>query len=846
MELPKRYDPKVSEPKWQKFWEENKIFAFDPESTKEVFSIDTPPPTVSGAMHIGHAFSYSQTDFVARFKRMQGFNLFFPFGTDDNGLATERLIERTKKVRSKKMDRQDFIKLCLDTLEEIRPGFVEDWKKLGYSADFDLFYSTINEHCRRISQRSFVELYKADKIYRKHAPIIFCPQCKTAIAQVEMEDQKRSSSLVYVKAQMEGGSYIVYATTRPELIAGCVGMSIHEAGEYVKVAVGDEHWIVAESSIERLGEKISFGEVKGKFRGVDLVGKKVTLPLTGKEVVITHDEITSTDYGTGIVYYCTYGGMDCIEWMTRHPAVKPIHIMGLEGRYNGLCGKYEGMDSPTARKESINDLELAHALVLNDPIDHMVNTHERCGTDIEYVALEQWFIRVMELQEDLLARGKEMQWHPKHMKTRYDNWTNALKWDWCISRQRHYGVPFPLWYCKKCDSPIVAAVKDLPVDPLSDQPSSACSCGSKEFVPEKDVLDTWATSSLTPELAAELVKDKPIFKKLLPMNLRPQAHDIISFWLFNTVVKSHLHHDRVPWQDIAISGFALDARGKKMSKSKGNVIHPQEMISKYSADALRFWAAGSKLGDDMPFQEKDLVTGKKTVTKLWNACKFANMHLEDYKPGEAPALEAFDAYMLSEMNRIIVECTSHFEKYEYSKTKLEADIFFWKMICDNYLEIVKDRMYNPEQRGASGRLSAQFTLYKLMLNTIKMFAPIMPFITEELYQLFFKKHEKVESIHLSSWPSAGKVDKSLSLLGETVLYAVDVSRKEKALKQVSLKTPIKKFLVKGKLPKNEFKRVFADIKSATFTEELSYEQLPVDGKIDFEHSIELGEAPPKK
>lgn len=841
MEVPKRYDPKESEPKWQKFWEDKDIFKFDPDSKKEIFSIDTPPPTVSGAMHLGHAFSYSQTDFVARYRRMKGFNVFYPFGTDDNGLPTALLIEKTKGVKAKKMDREAFIKLCLETLEEIRPGFVQDWKNIGISCDFSIFYSTIDDHSRRIAQRSFVELYEKGKIYRKHAPIIFCPKCKTAIAQVEMEDEEKNTTLNYIKAEMEGGDKIVYATTRPELLPGCIGLSLHEGGTYVKVKVGDEHWLVSKSCVDRMKEEFNFGEIEGEFRGADLIGKKVTIPLTNKVVQISHDEITNTEFGTGFVYYCSYGGMDCIEWLTRHPGVEPIHVMGLDGVYNGLCGKYEGMNSTEARKDILEDLDAAGVLVLKENMRHAVNTHERCGTDIEYVALEQWFINVLDMKDTLLQRGQEMTWYPPHMRVRYDTWTNGLKWDWCISRQRHFGVPFPLWYCTKCDEPITANTEDLPVDPIKDKPNKTCKCGSKDFRPEKDVLDTWATSSHTPELATELLKDKPVFQKLQPMTLRPQAHDIITFWLFNTVVKSELHHGRIPWTSLAISGFALDPKGKKMSKSKGNAIAPQAMVEKYSSDALRFWAAGSKLGDDMPFQEKDLVTGGKTINKLWNATKFAFMQLEDFDPKEDPELLEVDTWLLHKLHQIVKTSTEAFDKYEYSKTKQETDTFFWKTFCDNYLEIIKDRVYNPDTRGELGKKSAQYALYHGLYTVLRLFAPIMPYITEEIYQNFYKKFEGHESIHLAPWPSAEKayLEFEHPQIGETLLYAVEAARRAKSEKNVSLKTPIKKFTIRSKLNEAQFDMIKDDLKAATKAEDLHYEPLSKDSKLEYEHDILL-------
>jgi len=723
MELPKRYNPQESEVKWMKFWEKEKIYKFDPESKAEIYSIDTPPPTVSGKMHLGHSFSYSQQDFVARFQRMLGKNVFYPFGVDDNGLATERMIEKIKNVKGQFMKRNEFVKLCYNTVEEIRNDFVQDWKRIAVSADYDIFYSTINEHSQKISQRSFIELYKMGRIYRKRAPFVWCPECQTAIAQVEMKDSERKSNFVYMKFDTSLGKQITIATTRPELLPACVAIHIHPNDK----------------------------------RYNKLIGAKAKIPFSKREVKITANKDVDMEFGSGIVYHCTYGDMDDVKWMEEFN-VKPIEIMNKDGTLNELAGKFKGLHVKEARKAVIKALEEENRIEKILPISHVVNVHERCETDIEILTTDQWFIKYLDLKKDFIKYGRQIKWYPKHMRARYENWILGLKWDWNISRQRHFGIPIPAWHCNQCNEIIIADEKQLPVDPLVDKPNKKCKCGSNELIPEKDVLDTWATSSLTPDIAAELFKDKKIYKKLFPMSLRPQAHDIITFWLFNTVVKSYFHHKNIPWKDVMISGWALDPHGKKMSKSKGNVIDPKEMIEKYSADALRFWASGSKLGDDLPFQEKDLVTGQKFTTKIWNSSKFAFMHLKDYKLKKPKNLEVIDAWILSKLSNLVKESTENFMNYEYSHTKLETDKFFWHSFCDNYLEIVKDRVYNPDKRGKESRLSAQYGLYHTLLTIIKLMAPITPFITEELYHAFYKKYEKSKSIHNASWPSINLTD----------------------------------------------------------------------------------------
>ena len=804
MELPKRYNAEESEKKWMEFWEKENVYKFNPESKAEIYSVDNPPPTLSGKMHIGHSFSFSQQDFVMRFHRMLGKNIFCSFGTDDNGLATERMIEKMKNVKGQFMKREQFVDLCLKALEEIRQDFIYDWKRIGISADYNTYYSTINKHCQKISQRSFLDLYKQKRIYRKRAPFVWCPECQTAIAQVEMKDSERESNLIYMKFDTSLGKQITIATTRPELLPACVAIHIHPKDK----------------------------------RYNKLIGKKAKIPFSNREVAITANKDVDMEFGSGIVYHCTFGDMDDVKWMEEFN-IKPIEIMNKNGTLNEKAGRFKGLYVKKARKAVIEALKQENRIEKIDPIRHVVNVHERCETDIEILTTDQWFIKYLDLKNDFIKYGRKIKWYPQHMRARYENWISGLKWDWNISRQRHFGVPIPAWHCKKCNEIIVADETQLPVDPLVDKPKSKCKCGSSDFEPEKDVLDTWTTSSLTPDIAAELFKNKKIYKKLLPMNLRPQAHDIITFWLFNTVVKSYLHHKNIPWQDIMISGWALDPHGKKMSKSKGNTVDPKETIKKYSADALRFWASGSRLGDDLPFQEKDLVTGQKFTTKIWNSSKFAFMHLKDYKLKKPKNIEVIDAWILSKLSKLVKESTENFMNYEYSHTKLETDKFFWHTFCDNYLEIVKDRVYNPDKRGKEARLSAQYSLYHTLLTIIKLMAPITPFITEELYHAFYKKYEKEKSVHLTKWPSLNLTDDKAENIGDFFVYVLQHVRRAKSEKNLSLKIPVKKVITKGKITKADFEKIKLDLIATTNAEEIVFEPLNKESKIDYEVVVNI-------
>ena len=771
MGLSKKYDSNEAEPRWQKFWEDKGVYLFDPDSDAEVYSIDTPPPTVSGKMHLGHAFSYSQQDFLVRYKRMRGFNIFYPFGTDDNGIPTERLVEKEKGIIGRDMERADFVKLCLDTLEkELRPKYIADWKRIGMSCDWNIFYTTINEHCQRISQRSFIELYEMGREYRKDAPTMWCPECQTGISQVECEDKDFDSTFNDIVFKVDGKDAVI-ATTRPELLPACVAVFYHPE---------DKRYLSWE-------------------------GKTAKVPLFDFEVPVLADPRADPEKGTGLVMCCTFGDQTDMEWQKAHNL--PIkEAIAPNGKLTILAGKYEGMKVSKARAHILNDLKDAELLTKQEAITHPVNVHERCGTEVEYIKSKQWFIRYLDLKDEMIIWGEQLNWFPEHMRHRFDHWVQGLAWDWLISRQRYFGVPFPVWYCDGCDEIILADKKDLPVDPLRDKPpiDKCPKCGKTEFTGEKDVLDTWATSSLTPQLSTELFKDHPVYEKLYPMNLRPQAHDIITFWLFNTVVKSRMHNRVNPWADVVISGHAQDPHGKKMSKSKGNVVEPQEMIEKYSADSLRFWAASSKLGEDLPFAEKELVTGEKFMTKIWNASRFVFMHLEDYNPKEdAPELTVIDKWLLAKLKKVVDGATESFESYEYFRTKSDTEKFFWQTFCDYYLEMVKYRLYNPDQVGEESRRAAQYTLYTGLNSILKLMAPIMPHITEELYQGYFKEGGGETSIHNSVWPTLPEehADEAAEETGDLGSEAIRLIRKHKSDSNLALSAELPKATIhapKGK------------------------------------------------
>lgn len=772
------YDHKEIEKKILEFWEKNKIYKFDINRSK-TFSIDTPPPTVSGKMHMGHAFSYSQQDFIARYKRMKE-NVFYPFGTDDNGLPTERLIEKIKNVKSKEMSRAEFIKLCLKTLKEITPAFIQDWKNLGISSDYDIYYSTIDENSRKISQKSFLDLYKKNIIYKDIFPTIWCPECQTPIAQAELEDKEKDSQFVFIKAELENGSTITYATTRPELLHACVCISVHKDDERYK-----------------------------KF-----IGKKAKIPISNKLVPIIADEFAKIDFGTGVVYWCPYGDKHDVEFLARHPEFKPISVLEKDGTLNKNAKEYAGLKIKEARKKIIEDLQKIGAIEKIEPIQHIANTHDKCGTEIEFITTEQWFIKILDKKNKLINQGRKINWNPEYMRKRYENWINGLEWDWIISRERHFGIPIPVWECKNCNNIIIANEKELPVDPL--ETKKLCPKCKKYAKGEEKVLDTWATSSLTPQIASSLTKNKI----KIPYSLRPQAHDIIRTWAFYTIIKSLYHEEKIPWKNIMISGF-VTLEGQKMSKSKGNVIEPQIILEKYGADALRFWAASSKLGEDLDYQEKDLITGKKTINKLLNAANFIFMNLKDYKNQKPSKIETIDQLFLNKLNDLVIECTNNFEKYEYSKAKSETEKFFWDMFSSNYLEIVKKRIYNET---GNRKISAQFTLYHSLLIILKLIAPIMPFVTEEIYQKHYRKNEKIESIHLMKWPEKKKVINSNNL--DLFINILSKIRQEKSNSKKPMNSEI--ILTIDKKEYKELKDVIKDLKDVSNAIEIKEGEFKVE------------------
>lgn len=797
MEPPQNYDPKLAEPKWQNYWQENKIFKYAPKSKKPIYSIDTPPPYASADhLHVGHGMHYSQFEFVARFRRMRGFNVFFPMGYDDNGLPTERYVEKKHNIDKSKVSRKDFIKLCIEETKKTGETYHNLFTKLGFSIDWELLYHTIGENARRVAQKSFIDLYKKGRLERTDYPTMWCTSCQTTIAQADLDNTDLTSQFNDIIFKC-GGQDLIISTTRPEMLPACVALFYHPDDK-------------------------RYQKLNGKFAKV---------PLFNYEVPILTDESVAIDKGTGLMMVCTFGDKEDVEkW---HKYKLPLRIaINEQGRMTELSGKYAKKKIKAARAEIIEELKEAGLLLRQQNITHAVNVHERCGTEIEFLKKQQWQIKVLDKKEELIEIAQKVNWHPEHMKVRYEHWVKNLQWNWGISRQRYYGVPFPAWYCKKCGEVLLPEEKNLPVDPREDAYKNSSSknkctaCGSSELIPEMDVMDTWMTSSCSPEINADWGA-KTERKNFLPMSLRPQAHDIIRTWAFYTIVKSYYHFNDIPWKDIMISGHGQDSHGQKMSKSKGNFIVAQDVINKYSADAFRFWAASVKLGDDLPFQEKDVLTGQKFINKLWNASKFSLMHLQDYQPeNKSKPKEMFDRWLLSKLNTLTKESTESFEAYEYSKSKSEVEKFFWHTLCDQYLEIIKDRIYNPGRRGKESRESAQLGLYLALSSVLKMMAPIMPHITEEIYQLYFAQKDKCKSLHISEWPEfdAKLINKEAEEIGDIGVDIINAVRKYKSENKLSLKDQLQELILisESKEFKSKINSIKEDLQAVLNVKEIKF------------------------
>lgn len=762
-QLPKHFDSKQAEEAWDARWEASGVHSYNPALPREqTFIVDTPPPTVSGSLHVGHVFSYTHTDVLTRYQRMNGRNIFYPMGWDDNGLPTERRVQNFFNVRCDpaqhyipnfdpdtvkneknpvSISRQNFIELCLRLTIEDEKVFKALWRRMGLSVDWKQEYSTIDERCRRMAQLSFLDLYNKGHIYAVDAPAMWDVDFQTAVAQAEVEDRSVSGAFHNIRFNIEGtDATFVIATTRPELLAACVGVTAHPDDERYK----------------------------------PYFGRNAVTPVFHAPVPIFPSKLADPEKGTGILMVCTFGDATDVQWW-REEKLATRQIVGRDGRLrpitygepgweslnaeaaNAAYSQLAGRNLKQARRIMVETL-LGDALTEKPkPIEHPVKFFEKGDNPLEFISTRQWFVRLMDKKEALVGRGDAIQWHPDFMRLRYKNWTENLQFDWCISRQRYFGVPFPIWYPLDADGqpvfdkPILAEAATLPVDPLDTAPSGYTEAQRGKpngFLAESDVFDTWFTSSLTPQISSGWITDADRHARLFPNDVRPQSHEIIRTWAFYTIVKAHLHSNDIPWKHVAISGWVLDPDRKKMSKSKGNVVTPMHLLDEYGSDAVRYWSANARLGTDTAFDTNILKVGKRLVTKLFNAGKFVLQQTgEKHEP-----LHPLDLAFLSQLKDTVARATDYFEKYEHALALDTVEKFFWRGLTDNYLELVKAR--SRSEIDPVGRGSAIATL-RLALNVIlRLFAPFVPYITEEVWSWEFAEETGQPSIHKAPWPTA--------------------------------------------------------------------------------------------
>jgi valyl-tRNA synthetase len=790
--FPEKYQQKEAETVWRARWAASDAFTWKPDAQADTdYAIDTPPPTVSGTLHVGHVYSYTQADIIARYFRMSGRNVLYPIGWDDNGLPTERLVEKVKKVRGGNMRRDEFVALCREVIPQYEDQFRNLFSRLALSVDWSREYQTISNESRTVSQLSFLDLYGKGLAERRLEPALWDPADRTTIAQAEVDEIERQGVLNHIPFRVEGGDEVIIATTRPELLGACVALMIHP-------------------DYPRAGE---------------LVNKRAISPLYNVVVPIIGDEKVDLDKGTGIVMCCTFGDATDIQWWRAHKLPLRV-IIDRGGRMRGdlpigtdawpsmdtetakaTVDALEGLKSEQARDAIVKKLIGRGLVYKQETTKQVIPVAERSGAPLEFIVTAQWFIKTLEFKNEILAKGKEIIWHPEYLRQRFESWVEGLKWDWAISRQRHFGVPFPVWYSKRAGEErriLVPTPDRLPIDPMIDLPEGY---SADEVEPEIDVMDTWATSSVTPQMVTrtindELGIDQAAHRRLFPMALRPQSHEIIRTWAFYTIVKALHHQQTVPWRNIAISGWCLASDGSKMSKSKGNIIDPIGLLDEYGADVVRYWTGNSRLGNDTVLSPNTLAQGKRLITKLWNAAKFAHVVLERARIGAVSPkadLQAgiishgIDQWLLGRLSEVVIKATDAFEAYEYAQALRLLEDFFWHTYCDNYLEMVKVRTGFRDEPTADQR-SALHTLHHATATIVRLFAPFIPYVTDTLYDIFeWERGKHDTTIHAcGQWPKPNDhVDPALSReLGDAFVEIVAAARKVKSDLAVSLRAPV--------------------------------------------------------
>jgi valyl-tRNA synthetase len=834
-EMPKRYKFKDIEKYWRDRWDEEYIYKFHNNQVREnTFVVDSPPPTVSGSLHIGHVFSYTHQDLIVRYQRMIGKDIYYPMGWDDNGLPTERRVQnlfnvrinpelpydekRIEEVKNRKkkkdiiyVSRTGFIELCNEITKVDERVFQDMWKTVGLSIDWKEEYATVDDHCRRLSQYSFIKLLEQGAAYKMERPTMWDVDFQTAIAQAEVEDKEVEGNFHDIRFYVEGEGDFIISTTRPELLAACVAVVAHPDDDRYK----------------------------------HLFGKKAITPLFFSPVPIIADERAEIEKGTGILMVCTFGDSTDVEWWNEYKL--PLRqIIDTNGRLvsdidfdkkpfesinpdkaNKYYSEIAGKTVKQAKKKMVELLSDKEASANPDsgeaplkgepkPVKHAVKFYEKGDRPLEFITTRQWFIKILENKDKLLEKAREIKWHPPHMIHRIEHWINGLNTDWCISRQRFFGVPFPVWYPLDdkgnvlYDKPITYDIENvedlknkLPVDPMTATPKGYDESQRnkpKGFTADKDIMDTWATSSLTPQIGSYDILDPERHKKLFPADIRPQSHEIIRTWAFYTIAKAMYHYDSIPWYNILISGWILDPDRKKMSKSKGNVVTPIDLLEKYSSDGVRYWAASARFGVDTAFDEDVFKVGKKLANKIYNASRFAFGIIKDFDYSGMSAdmiREELDRSIIDKLRNTVDKATKYFDKFNFTDALASTEWFFWNDFCDNYLELVKRRAYNEDE--PEKRRSAQATLSIVLSAVLRLFAPFVPYVTEEVWRWYFRDKWNDTSIHLSGWPKLdefSEIEEPKSKEAFNSLCEILSSvRKSKSVNHYSMKWPVESLYI---------------------------------------------------
>ncbi len=753
-DIPKDYDHKKEE-YWQKTWQKNQLHKFIGDGTRPRYIIDTPPPYPTGSIHMGHVLNWVYIDMNARFKRMNGFDVMFPQGWDCHGLPTEVKVEETHNIKKNDVSREEFRQMCVDLTRDNIAMMKTQMQSMGFSQDWSREFVTMTPEYMYKTQLSFLKMFEKGLIYQGIHPVNWCPRCETAIAFAEVEYQENETYLNYLEFPAENGEKgVMIATTRPELLSACVAVVVHPDDE----------------------------------RYQDLAGRKVQVPIFGRNVKIITDTEVDPEFGTGAVMICTFGDKTDVSWVNKY-GLDIIEAIDEKGIMTEVAGKYQGLTMPQCKQQTIEDLEKEGFLVKKENVDQNVGQCWRCKTPIEILVKKQWFVAVKELSKEVEEAANTMDWIPEHMKIRLLNWSESMEWDWCISRQRIFATPIPVWYCKDCGKVHVASAEMIPIDPTQKQPENPCECGCGEFLGEEDVLDTWMDSSISPLSIAGW--PDPIYENYFPADLRPQGHDIIRTWAFYTTLRCKALTGKEPFSQIVVNGMVFGEDGHKMSKSRGNVIAPEVVLEDYGADALRLWASNSVPGSDVPFAWKDVKYGYKFLRKFWNAFRFISMHIFDFDGEEEQIkqnLNPMDSWILSKLNQLVLDSTEAMENFNFAQVVNKTQSFIWHDFCDEYIESVKYRLYGDKASHES-KQAAQYTLKTVVETSLKILSPITPHFTEEVYQ-----HLGYDSsIHQTSWPEVQTdlINAEMEKQGDLGVEIIGELRRFKSSSKIPLNAQLK-------------------------------------------------------